>query len=69
MTDFQQLDADRQKFLSTVRDIMTRPEHWIAIALNGEIEATISSLRQLQALAAFPPKRPGDAASSPQSVS
>lgn len=64
MTDLQQLDADRQKFLSTVRDIMLRPERWIAAALDIEIEATINSLRQLQALAAFHPKRPGDAAAT-----
>ena len=53
MTDLQQLDADRQKFLATARDIMTRPEYWIAEALDREIEATIQSLRQLQGLAAF----------------
>ena len=53
MTDLQQLDADRQKFLSTVRDLMTRPEHWFANALDREIEATIITLRQLQADAAF----------------
>ena len=53
MTDLQQLDADRQKFLATARDIMTRPEHWRALALDMEIEATIISLRQLQADAAF----------------
>ena len=53
MTDLQQLDADRQKFLATARDIMTRPEYWMANALDLEIEATIVSLRQLQADAAF----------------
>ena len=69
MIDLKQLDADRQKFLSTVRDIMTRPEHWLAIALDEEIEATIRSLRQLQALAAFVPRQPDEEASSPNTAS
>ena len=53
MTDFQQLDADRQKFLATVRDLLTRPENWFANELDIRIEGTIRSLRELQALAAF----------------
>ena len=69
MTDLQQLDADRQKFLSTVSVIMCRPEHWLAIALNGEIEATIRALRQLQALAALTRQQPDEEASSPHTAS
>ena len=58
MTDLQQLDADRQKFLSTVRDLMCRPENWFACALDGEIEGTIRSLRELQRLAPFARNEP-----------
>ena len=62
MTDLQQLDADRQKFLATVRDLLTRPENWFACALDGEIESTIISMRNLQRLAAFARRQPNEEA-------
>lgn len=47
--DFHTLDRDRQQFLATVQALMADRD-MSPIILSIEIDATISALRQLQAL-------------------